>query len=221
MTAVFKLKVFKPYEIDQPSRIAMTIEAGMVPVLIDPPCLVQADFKPDVLVDARMTKNLAAPWSEGPEFVVGLGPGFLAGQNCHVVIETLRGHMLGRVIWEGSATPNTGLPDKVGTVQAERVLRAPKAGVLEAHAAIGDHIDTGQIVAEVDGAPVKSTATGVLRGLIQTSSLVSAGMKIGDVDPRDDPDLCWLVSDKALAIGGGVLEAILSRPDLRSKLYGG
>jgi xanthine dehydrogenase accessory factor len=201
-------------------QVAIALAAGEVPVMVDPLCEILTSFAPDVLVDARMAKNATDPFLGTPEFVIGLGPGFIAGTNCHAVVETLRGHSLGRVIWNGAAAPDTGIPDRMGAIDADRVLRAPTDGHLRALAAIGDHLDIGQAVADIATVKVVSPISGVLRGLIQDGIAVRMGMKIGDVDPRDDPRLCWMVSDKALAVGGGVLEAILSRPALRGKLYG-
>jgi xanthine dehydrogenase accessory factor len=126
---------------------------------------------------------------------------------------------LGRVLWQGEPQGDTGLPDAVAERQAERVLRAPVDGALIPYAQIGDHLKPGQPVAEVGGQIVTALFPGVLRGLLHPEAPVSKGMKIGDVDPRDDPALCSLVSDKSLAISGGVLEAILSRPELRSILW--
>jgi xanthine dehydrogenase accessory factor len=150
---------------------------------------------------------------------IGLGPGFTAGVNCHAVVETNRGHRMGRVIWQGSAEADTGLPEQIAGQQAERVLRAPADGVLVNHFEIGAHVDGGQAVAEVAGKQVTAPFSGVLRGILYPGLKVYQGQKIGDLDPRDDPRLCALVSDKALAVGGGVLEAILTRPDLRLILW--
>jgi xanthine dehydrogenase accessory factor len=156
---------------------------------------------------------------EAAPLVIGLGPGFFAGVNCHAVIETHRGHTLGRVIWQGAPEADTGVPESVIDRGAERVLRAPVDGKLEAHAEIGDHLEAGQPVAEVAGQVVLAPFRGVLRGLLYPGLFVKRGTKIGDVDPRDNPRYCKLVSDKSLAIGGGVLEAILSRADLRCRLW--
>ena len=172
-----------------------------------------------ILVDARMRK---AP----PEFgkvvarlVVGLGPGFVAGVHCHVVVETKRGHRLGRVIWEGSAEADTGIPEGVAGRAAERVIRAPADGVLEAKVEIGSHLDPGEPIARVGKETITAPFSGVLRGLVHPGLEVKKGLKIGDLDPRDDPSYCYLVSDKSLAVGGGVLEAILSITELRPLLW--
>jgi xanthine dehydrogenase accessory factor len=192
---------------------------GIVPVLADPDLNICQYFTPNVLIDGRMTKKPPDLGIDTAPLVIGLGPGFIAGENCHAVIETKRGPYLGRVIWTGAAEPDTGEPEKVGLHQAERVLRAPADGIIVSQAQIGDHLREGQIVAEVAGIPVRTVFEGYLRGLLQDGLEVRKGLKIGDVDPRLDPNLCFIVSDKALAIGGGVLEAILSRPDIRRLLW--
>jgi xanthine dehydrogenase accessory factor len=166
-----------------------------------------------------MRKNQPELSRDSAHLYIGLGPGFEAGYNCHAVVETNRGPYLGRVYWQGPAQPDTRLPDPVLGFGAERVLRAPADGVVEAQAEIGDHLREGQLIAEVGGQPVVAPFAGVLRGLIHPGLVVDQGAKIGDVDPRNDPSLCCLVSDKALAVGGGVLEVILSRPNLRPLLW--
>ena len=171
-----------------------------------------------VLVDARMTKKTPERGLEQADLVIGLGPGFAAGQDCHAVIETNRGHFLGRVIWDGSAQSDTGTPESVGNQSVERVLRSPTDGILRNLAKIGDHISMGQTVAMVNGYRINAPFDGVLRGLLYPGLMVTSGMKIGDLDPRDDSRYCWLVSDKSLAVGGGVLEAILACPEIRRML---
>ena len=135
------------------------------------------------------------------------------------MVETQRGHSLGRVIWHGTSLPDSGIPEGVSGRSTERVLRSPAAGKFVALSEIGAHLEPGQIVAEVDGAPIKAPFRGVLRGLLYSGLVVEEGAKIGDVDPRDDRALCQFVSDKALAVGGGVLEAILSRSELRAGFW--
>jgi xanthine dehydrogenase accessory factor len=143
--------------------------------------------------------------------VIALGPGFTAGVDCHAVVETHRGHWLGRVIWQGSAHPDTGTPGEVGGLRARRVLRAPADGILEARAAIGDLVTAGQVIATVDGHELHAGCAGVLRGLVHSGLHVTAGLKVGDVDPRGEPAYCFTISDKSLAVAGGVLEAILTK----------
>jgi xanthine dehydrogenase accessory factor len=195
------------------------LRQGAIPIVVDPQVEIRKEFQPLVLVDARMMKKAPGLGKESARLVVGLGPGFVAGENCHAVVETHRGHTLGRVIWEGSAKKDTGIPDGVLNRRAERVLRAPAEGVLKVFAEIGDILEAGQMIAEVAGVPVEAPFHGVLRGLLHPDLYVKPGQKIGDVDPRADPLYCTLVSDKSLAIGGGVLEAILSIPEIRVDLW--
>jgi len=153
---------------------------------------------------------------------IGLGPGFHAGRNCHAVIETRRSHTLSRVYWEGAAQSDSGQPEG----DPLRVLRAKVDGQLIGYAQIGDHLEQGDLIAEIrpklhqgDITKIVSPFKGVLRGLIHPGLHVNAGLKLGDVDPRDDTQMCYLVSDKALAIGGGVLEALLTKPEIREALW--
>ncbi len=163
-----------------------------------------------VLVDARMAKrNIDTRLDQAP-LVIALGPGFTAGVDCHAVIETNRGHRLGRVIWDGPAEPNTGTPGIVAGKGAERVLRAPAAGPAAWRVDIGDRVREGQVLGEVAGQPVAAPFDGVVRGLIAPATVVPAGLKIGDIDPRGDVVTCFTISEKALAIGGGVVEAVLT-----------
>lgn len=141
---------------------------------------------------------------------IGLGPGFCAGENCHAVIETRRSHTLGRVLWNGESQPDSGQPEG----DPRRVIRASISGYTKPRKQIGEHCNEGEVIAEIqtvndDLTQITSPFSGVLRGLIHPRVQVNAGMKIGDIDPRDDPGVCSLVSDKALSVGGGVLEAVL------------
>ncbi len=186
-----------------------------VPVLVDPKCISAQALHAAVIVDARMTKTPPEPIGYVPQLYLGLGPAFIGGQNCQAAIETRRSHTLGRVYWKGGPEADTGKPEGDG----RRVLRAPADGEVIAHAEIGQHLETGQPIVEVADQVVTAPFTGILRGLIHPGLTVMQGLKIGDIDPRDDPRLCSLVSDKALAVGGAVLEAILSRPELRLPLW--
>ncbi len=208
------------------TQVMRIMHRGEIPVLVDPQAESLLELRaslpnqePVVLVDGRMIKRPPELSMQAATLVVGLGPGFVAGENCHAVVETQRGHSLGRVIWQGGPERDTGTPDKVTDYGNDRVLRAPAEGVFQTHAEIGDHLEAGQVVADVDGKPVKAPFRGVLRGLLYPGLRVQRGLKVGDVDPRDDPRYCSLVSDKSLAIGGGVLEAILSRSELRPYLW--
>lgn len=200
-------------------RVIQVLAKGQIPVLIDPEGISIRYLHPSVLVDGRMLKQAVPLIPERIGLIIGLGPGFVAGENCHAVVETNRGHMLGRVFWNGSAEADTGLPEGVEMQSRGRVLRAPKSGRLSTYAEICELVEPGQLIAEVAGMEVKAPFKGVLRGLLRDGIEVSAGLKIGDVDPRAEPGYCSLVSDKALAIAGGVLEAILSRTELRPGLW--
>jgi xanthine dehydrogenase accessory factor len=177
---------------------------GIVPVLVAPE-LESVSLDYDVLVDARLTKGIAEYSLANRPLIIGLGPGFTAGRNCHALVETNRGHTLGRVYWNGSAQQDTAVPEG----DPHRVLRAPTDGIIAGHVEIGQHVKAGQSLASVGSEQVVSPFDGVVRGLIRSGLSVSKGLKIGDIDSRDDPELCRLVSDKALAVGGGVLEAVL------------
>ncbi len=191
---------------------------GIIPVVVDPGGLTIERLRPDVVVDAVVAKrNLGTRISDAP-LVIALGPGFTAGVDAHAVIETNRGHNLGRVIWSGAAEPDTGVPGEIAGHGADRVLRSPTAGVLRAHAIIGDTVSAGQTVADVNGKPVVTQLAGVLRGLLQEGLTVGVGWKVGDVDPRATREHCFSISDKANAVAGGVLEAILARLDTVSHL---
>lgn len=182
---------------------------GIVPVLADPGCACREALAPDALVDAILAKrNLGTRITDAP-VVVGVGPGFTAGEDCHAVVETMRGHTLGRVIYSGSALPNTNIPGLIGGFAGERVLRAPCDGIFTAVHRIGDTVEEGETIGFVEGQPMKCTISGVLRGVLDDGVPVKKGMKSGDVDPRCKPEYCTTISDKALAVGGGVVEAVL------------
>ena len=185
------------------------LAAGEVPVLADPQAAILAQLPFMAVVDAILAKkNLGTHITDAP-IVLALGPGFTAGSDCHGVIETKRGHDLGRLILVGSAIPNTGVPGDVGGYTKERIIRAPADGPFEPVAQIGQQVNVGQIVAMVNGIPVAAQLTGIVRGMLPAGIPVTAGMKAGDIDPRCEVRHCFTVSDKARAIGGGVLEGIL------------
>ena len=187
-----------------------TLAAGYIPVLVDPEGRSIPTLRPDALVDAILAKrNLGTKICDAP-VVIGVGPGFTAGVDCHAVVETMRGHTLGRVIREGSAIPNTGIPGLIGGFAGERVLRAPATGLFHTLRDIGDAVTEGEILATVEGKPMAATLTGTLRGILPEGTEVFPGMKAGDIDPRCQRSHCFTASDKALAVGGGVLEAILA-----------
>ena len=183
---------------------------GEIPVLIDPEAQMVRELKADALVDAILAKrNLGTKITDAP-IVIGVGPGFTAGEDCHAAVETMRGHTLGRVLYEGSPLPNTNVPGLIGGYAGERVLRAPDDGIFHLLKDIGSVVREGDAVGEVNGKPMQCTISGVLRGVLADGTPVHKGMKAGDVDPRCKVEYCHTASDKALAVGGGVLEAILN-----------
>lgn len=192
------------------ARVARAIAAaGDVAVVVDPDARMIGALAPDAVVDAILAKrNLGTSMDMAP-VVVGVGPGFTAGIDCHAAVETKRGHYLGRAIYQGSPIANTGVPGVIAGVGADRVLRAPADGPFECVRAIGDAVSAGEVVGRVAGEPMVATIDGVLRGLIASGVRVVRGMKSGDIDPRGERAFCDTVSDKASAVGGGVLEAIM------------
>jgi xanthine dehydrogenase accessory factor len=195
--------------LDDLAAVPTALAEGVIPVLVDPPAEAVRRLQPDVVVDAIVAKrNTGTRLTDAP-IVVALGPGFVAGVDCHAVVETQRGHYLGRVILAGAAAPSTGEPGEVAGVGGERVLRSPVAGTFRGRRRIGEPVVAGDVVAEVDGAPVIAAIAGVLRGLLHDGLAVHPGLKVGDVDPRGQPEYCFTISDKARAVAGGVLEAIL------------
>ncbi len=187
------------------------LSAGNIAVLVDPAGELAKQLAPTVVVDAILAKRNLGTRLDDADVVVGLGPGFTAGEDCHAVVETMRGHTLGRVYEQGSALPDTGTPGSIAGFTLERLLRAPCDGVFRGVRSIGDVVKAGEICAYVDDQPMISSISGVLRGLLPDGLTVKAGMKSGDVDPRCEISHCYTISDKALAIGGGVLEAVLHR----------
>lgn len=195
---------------ETPARALALQEDGVIPVLEDPEAACIQVLRPDAVVDAILAKrNLGTRITDAP-VVVGVGPGFTAGVDCHAVVETMRGHYLGRVIYEGSAQPNTGIPGLIGGFAGERVLRAPADGVFRQLLDIGAQVKVGDVAATVNGEPMLCTLDGVLRGILADGTPVFKGMKSGDIDPRCKLEHCYCASDKALAVGGGVLEAVLN-----------
>ena len=182
---------------------------GIVPVLVDQSAACVTALRPDAVVDAILAKrNLGTTMDMAP-VVVGVGPGFTAGVDCHAVVETMRGHTLGRVYYTGSALPNTNIPGLIGGYAGERVLRAPADGIFRQVLEIGAQVEAGEAAGYVGDAPMVCQISGVLRGILPDGTPVHRGMKSGDVDPRCELSHCYTASDKALAVGGGVLEALL------------
>jgi len=195
--------------VDPEEAISITLD-GNVAVLIDPEGHSIPILRPSALVDSILAKKNIGTHLDDAPIVIGVGPGFTVGTDCHAAIETQRGHYLGKVLYEGSPAPNTGIPGNIDGFTGERLIRATADGIFSPIAAIGDMVNAGQTVGFVDHVPVIATIHGTLRGLLPAGIPVRKAMKLGDVDPRCRKEYCFSVSDKARAIGGGVLEAILN-----------
>ena len=206
-TVVEDVKAVKAQKREEINSI---LKEGNIPVIVDPDCSIAAEIKAEVVVDATLAKKNRGMHKDLAPITVALGPGFKAGEDVDVVIETQRGHNLGKVIHEGSAEPNTGVPEAVEGYREERVLRAPCDGKIRSVSDIGDQVKKGVTVCYVGEEAVKSSLKGVVRGIIQDGTKVKKGLKIGDIDPRGIKNHCYTISDKARAVAGGVLEAILS-----------
>ncbi|MFX4261006.1 selenium-dependent molybdenum cofactor biosynthesis protein YqeB [Pelotomaculum propionicicum] len=184
------------------------LKSGRIPVLVDPEALVVSQIQPLAFIDAVMAKRNTGTKINDAPLVVGLGPGFTAGLDVHAVVETERGHNLGRVLDQGKAAADTGVPGSVMGYAAERLLRAPADGVVRPWRNIGELVKKGDTTAFVGSIPLKAEISGIIRGMIKPGVWVARGTKIGDIDPRGIIDYCFSISDKALAVGGGVLEAV-------------
>ncbi len=180
-----------------------------VPVLIDPSGELLRALEPMAIVDATLAKHPTGVRLSDAQVVLALGPGFEAGVDAHAVIETNRGHNLGRVYVIGCAEANTGVPGEIAGFTSERLLRAPADGPLIAQHAIADMVQAGEVIARVGETPMVAQIGGVLRGLVHDGLVVHQGMKVGDIDPRARREHCFSISDKSRAIAGGVLEALL------------
>lgn len=181
----------------------------VIPVLVDPGGTSLKAFSPDIVIDAIIAKQNIGTTIDQAALVIGLGPGFTPGKDVHCVIETNRGHSLGRVLYDAPAAANTGIPGNIGGYTKERVLKSPQAGIFTTRLNIGDRVAKGAQVGAVDETPIQAEISGILRGLLRTKTPVKPRTKLGDIDPRDQVAFCDKVSDKAMAVGGGVLEAIL------------
>jgi len=191
--------------VSSPEEAIAKASHRVVPVLVSPEI---PEIPLSVIVDARLAKrNLGTTVDQAP-LVITLGPGFSAGADCHAVVETMRGHDLGRVIWNGTAASNTGVPGSIGGEAADRVMHAAQDGDLTWDVTYGDVVERGQVIGHVNGSAVRTRLDGMVRGLLLPGP-VTRGLKIADVDPRVDPAAIHHISDKALSVGGGVLEAIL------------
>ncbi|MDR5586193.1 MULTISPECIES: selenium-dependent molybdenum cofactor biosynthesis protein YqeB [Clostridium] len=185
------------------------VEEGRVAVLVDEKAKIIDEIEPEIIIDAIIAKKNLGTKIDDANIVIALGPGFTAGIDCHCVIETKRGHYLGKAIYKGSAIPNTGVPGEVGGFSKERIIRATTDGKITPISKIGDYVKKGDIVAYVNETPVFAKLDGIVRGMLQKDVNVFKGMKSGDIDPRCEKNHCFTISDKARSIGGGVLEAIL------------
>jgi xanthine dehydrogenase accessory factor len=195
---------------DSGEALAVARQGEVIPVLVDPEAAAPRILRPAVLVDAIMAKRNTGTRLDDAPLVIALGPGFTAGVDCHAAVETNRGHWLARIIYQGSPQPDTKTPGKVKGYTGGRVIRAPAAGYLEPQAQIGDRLHKGDVIGSVGGHEVRAMFDGVLRGLIHPGVLLTKGLKIGDLDPREVDRHCFTMSEKSLAIGGAVLEAILA-----------
>ena len=198
-------------KIFNPNDIRNAWNSNSIPVIVDPDWESIKAIRPHVVIDAIIAKkNLGTNLSEAP-LVIGLGPGFEAGRDVHMVIETNRGHNLGRIILNGGAEPNTGAPGNINGYTKERVLRSPCSGIFKSSLNIGTLVKQNDVVGHVDDKPVVAQIDGVLRGQIRNNTMVTEHLKIGDIDPRGNRQHCTTISEKARAIGGSVLEAILRK----------
>lgn len=186
------------------------LESGeaIIPVVTESYATVLEKVKPTIVVDAILAKRNLGTKNDDADLVIGCGPGFTAGKDVDVVIETMRGHTLGRCIYEGSALPNTGVPGSVGGFTKERVIHAPAEGLFTARRHIGETVEAGEIIGFVDETPVIAKIPGILRGVLKTGLMVTKGFKLADIDARCEEAHCYSISDKSLAVAGGVMEAV-------------
>jgi xanthine dehydrogenase accessory factor len=194
-------------------EVSAALDRNLIPVAADPDAAIAGELGPDVLVDAIMAKKNTGTGIGDAPVVIGVGPGFTAGIDCCAVIETKRGHTLGRVITASDPEPralsDTGIPGDIGGFTTERIIRAPADGIFEGKVRIGDRVNKGDLLGTAAGQPVRAEIDGIVRGLLPAGMKVTRGMKSGDIDPRCETFHCFTVSDKALSVAGGVLEAIL------------
>jgi xanthine dehydrogenase accessory factor len=196
--------------VDDLDKMKETWKNKNIPIMIDPKGRWLKEVKPNIVVDAIIAKKNLGTTKNMAEITIALGPGFIAGEDVDVVIETARGHDLGRLILKGEAKKNTGIPGLIGGYSKERVLHSPCDGNINNRKDIGDFVEKDETIAYIGNTPIKAKLSGILRGIIRDGSLVKKGFKIGDIDPRlSEYNNCYTISDKARNIAGGVLEAIL------------
>jgi xanthine dehydrogenase accessory factor len=217
----WRVEEVEAIRIETPFECQKVWENGKIPILIDPELEFLTQIRPDVLVDAIMAKRNLGTQSVMAPLTIGLGPGFSAGEDVHLVAETNRGHNLGRLIYSGGAEPNTGIPGDTLGYTRERVVYASESGIFAAKREIGETIKTGELLGEIiysepkevieesKSLPVYATLDGVLRGLLRSGTFIKKGVKIGDIDPRYKEEYCWTISEKARMLGSSVLLGIL------------
>ena len=193
-------------QVDETDRIW---SLDRIPVIVDADRLIGIQLKPTAMIDAIMAKHNTGTRLTDAPIVVALGPGFVAGVDCHAVVETNRGHNLGRVYYRGSAETDTGVPGQIGGENYRRVLRAPTSGAFHAERKIGEVVKAGEVIGYVGSVPLMAQIDGVLRGVLADGLSIAGGTKVADIDPRGNVRHCFSVSDKAWAVGGGVLEAVM------------
>lgn len=208
----------KAIKVDEIEGIKKVWDQNEIPIIIDEKCDILNKLKIDILVDATLAKKNLGVSKDMAPITIGVGPGFDAGNDVDLVIESNRGHDLGKLILKGKAQLNTGVPGNIAGFTKERVIKSPCEGRIKTINKIGDLVTKGQIIAEIESEPVKAKIDGVLRGLIMNNTYIKKDTKIGDVDPRGIREYCFTISEKARAIGGGVLEGILYMK--RMKKYG-
>ena len=211
----FSVEEIKAVRVSDLKEAKAAMDSGFIPIFADDSGEAHELLKPYAIVDARLAKVNLDTFISDAAVVIGVGPGFTAGVDCHAVIETQRGHYLGRALYSGRAAENTGIPGNIGGYTVERVIRAPQDGLFHPIRTIGDPVFAGETVGFVDHEPVRCSITGTLRGILPEGFAVTAGFKSGDVDPRCEKDHCFCTSDKALSIGGVVLEGLLHLGDLK------
>ncbi len=199
-----------------PEEIYRVWEQGNIPIIVDPGTSIKEKIKPDVLVDAIMAKRSTriTKLTDAP-LVIGVGSGFYAGRDVHIVVETNHIHNLGKVILEGKAEENTGIPVEIGGLTKERVIWAPRAGIFTTDKEIGDSVGAGEVIGRVGDLPLKAPMGGMLRGLLRSGVRVSKGSKLIEVDHINDSAICNLITDKIMVIGEGVLKAIMMKLDIQ------
>lgn len=196
-------------EVVSPEEIYEVWQRGNIPIVIDPGASIKDQINPDVLVDATMAKRNTNTRITDAPLVIGMGAGFYAGRDVHIVVETNHSNNLGRVILEGEAEENTGVPVSIGGLTKERVVWAPQSGIFTTDREIGDQVVAGEVTGRVGGQLVEAPISGILRGLLRNGVRVSKGAKLVEIDPLNDRAICYVIRDKMRAIAGGVLEAIM------------